>query len=153
MRTDTMRPGITYFILKIWNNMAKKNKTLEDLLMGFSGKKKQEKNIDEFFKNEVAYSQEVWRKADQTDLYRDILFDLTEDPQNPNKGEIIMAKNADDFAKVIIGTNFLWKYIVQLVNDIISTVGQNQWWEESEDKIRDAIWLAILKRYTKKIQK
>lgn len=99
---------------------------------------------------EQEYLKKVWDKADQTKMYKDILHDLIEDPENPYRAEIIRAKNEDDFAKIVIGTNFLWKYIVQLVNDMVSYVWEKHWWEESEDEIRKEIGLEILQKYIKK---
>lgn len=95
------------------------------------------------------YSKFAWDHADQTQMYQDIIDDLVKDQNNPYRAEIIMAKDADDFAKMVIGTNFLGKYIVQLVNDMISFVWEQHWWEESEDEIREKIGLAMLKRYKK----
>lgn len=68
------------------------------------------------------YSKFAWDHADQTQMYQDIIDDLVKDPANPYRAEIIMAKDPEDFAKMVIGTNFLGKYIVQLVNDMISSV-------------------------------
>lgn len=91
----------------------------------------------------------VWNKADATDLYKDILDDLINDKDNPYKADIITAKSDDDYARIVIGTNFLGKYIVQLVNDMISLIWDQQWWEESCDEIREAIGLKLLNRYKK----
>ena len=62
---------------------------------------------DEFSSDTIAYAEFVRNRADATDLYKTILRDLTFDPENPHRGEVIPAKNADDFAKVEIGINFL----------------------------------------------
>jgi len=95
------------------------------------------------------YSKLVWNKADATDLYKDILEDLINDKENPYRAEIIMAKNDEDYARMIIGTNFLGKYIVQLVNDMVSLIWDKNGWEESCDEIREAIGLKLLNRYKK----
>lgn len=95
------------------------------------------------------YAKLVWNKADATDLYKDILYDLISDDWNPYKADIITAKSDEDYARIVIGTNFLGKYIVNLVNDMISFVWQKNGWEESEDEIREAIGLKLLNRYKK----
>ena len=80
----------------------------------------------------LSYEQMVWDKADQTDLYREILHDLIIDKDNPYIAKITMAENENDYARMTIGVNFLLKYIVQLTNDVASMA-----WKESEDKIRE----------------
>lgn len=95
------------------------------------------------------YAKLVWNKADKTKMYKDILNDLIQDKENPYRWETIRAKDENDYARVIIWTNFLWKYIVQLVNDMISYVWQKEWWEETEDLIRKDIGLEELMRYKK----
>jgi len=62
---------------------------------------------DEFPSDTIAYAKFVRSRADSTDLYKTILRDLIFDPENPRRGKTIPAKNADGFAKVEIGINFL----------------------------------------------
>lgn len=91
------------------------------------------------------YSRFCRLNADKTKLYQDVIHELA----SLERVKIILAKDENDEARIEIGTNFLWKYIVQLVNDMVSLVWQKEWWEESEDCIRDNIGLSELNRYKK----
>ena len=62
---------------------------------------------DEFSSDTIAYAKFVRSRADATDLYKTILRDLIFDPENSHRVETIPAENADGFAKVEIGINFL----------------------------------------------
>ena len=94
------------------------------------------------------YIKKVWKEADNTMLYNEIINDLT-NLRNERIDKYERAKNKDDYAKVTIWVNFLWKYIVQLVNDMVCYVWEKEGWEESEDEIRNGIWLSALNRYEK----
>jgi hypothetical protein len=56
---------------------------------------------------DLAYTEFVWQQAGETDMYKTILYDLIFDAKNAHRVKSITAKNADDFARVEIGTNFL----------------------------------------------
>lgn len=89
----------------------------------------------------------VWDNADLTDLYQDILHELVIDQSNEYRAELIPAKVEWDYTRVSIGLNFLWKYIVNMAEDIVSYIWEKHWWEESEDEIRQDIGLSQFKRY------
>lgn len=91
---------------------------------------------------EQEYSKFVWDNADQTQMYKDILNDLITDWENPYKAEIIRAKDENDYARMVIWTNFLWKYIVQLVNDMVNYIWEKEGWEESINKYLSEIGLS-----------
>ena len=110
------------------------------------------KKNDEFsdIESDINYTKYVWKNADRTQMYRDILYDLISDKDNDYRWDIILAKDEDDYARITIWTNFLWKYIVQMTNDVVSYIWEKHWWEDCEDEIREWIWLSLLKRYEEK---
>ena len=92
------------------------------------------------------YAKFVWDNADKTGMYYDVIKDLLDAEE---RVKLINAKDVNDYAKFEIWVNFLWKFIVQLVNDMVSHIWNKQWLEESEDEIRKDIWLKELLRYNK----
>ena len=92
------------------------------------------------------YAKFVWDNADKTGMYNDVIRDLLEVKE---RVKLKHAKDENDYAKVEIWVNFLWKFIVQLVNDMVSYVWDKQWLEESQDEIRKDIGLKELLRFNK----
>lgn len=90
-------------------------------------------------------TQHIRDNASRTKLYKQIIDDLLD---SPRLKAINNAKDKDDFATIEIWTLWLWSYIVQLLDDLICVVGKQHWREESEDMIREVVWIDI-KRYTK----
>lgn len=93
--------------------------------------------------NNKERSEYVWNNAEKTKLYSDIIDDLLYSWMWQFK----IAKDENDYAKIEIWVNYLWKYIVQLVNDTIEYISESEWWEESEDKYKKSIWLKDMCRY------
>lgn len=94
-------------------------------------------------KKDKERSKQVWKDADKTNMYKTIIEELIDS----DMVKIIIAKDENDYAKMVIWTNFLVKYIVQLANDIIEHISNNEWWEESEDMYKKELWLDELCRY------
>ena len=94
------------------------------------------------------YEQFVQDNASKTQMYNDIISDLTHE-DNSNRYKVILAKNEDD--RIEIWTNYLAKYIVQLVNQTITKIWEENWREETEDWIREKNGLKELQRYNNDI--
>jgi len=98
--------------------------------------------------DDQAYSSYVWELAATTDMYNEVIKDLIVENYVSHKIEY-HPWSEDEPARITIPVNFLGKYIVHLVNDMVSHVGQSQWWEGTEDLIRETIGLSQVKRFTK----
>jgi len=96
------------------------------------------------------YEKFVRDNASKTQMYNDILSDLAHE-HNSNRCKMILAKDEDDYARIEIWTNYLAKYIIRLVNKMISTIWEENGREESEDWIREKFGLAELQSFNNNI--
>ena len=88
-------------------------------------------------KKKYDYAQYVWVFGDRTTLYKTTLEELLDS----GVAKIIRAKDVNDYARMEIGTNYLCRYIVQLVNDVIDLIASEEGREESREHYKEQIGL------------
>ena len=85
-----------------------------------------------------------WEQVDQCQFYQDTIHGLFEQWKVDNRIKLELAKDSDDYDKMTVWVNWLWKCITHMHNIMLSDIAKKEWWENSHDEYAKEFWLPVV---------